>query len=60
MNYEELYRKELELKTFHNPCSYIRQIRNECRVQRMTYRTRKKKKTWLTRFMSGMTVSRSE
>ncbi|RCX16979.1 hypothetical protein DFP94_11039 [Fontibacillus phaseoli] len=60
MNYEELYRKELELKSFHNPCSYIRQIRNECRERRMTYRIRKKKKTWLARFMGRMTVSKND
>lgn len=42
MSYEEFYRRELELKTFHNPKVSIAQVRNECRERRMTYRLGKK------------------
>lgn len=54
LSYEEFYRRELELKTFHNPKVSIAQVRNECRERRMTYQLGKKKKTWIARFLGIM------
>lgn len=58
MSAEELFRREMELREFHNPKKWIRQAANECRERKMTYRLSPKKKAWITRlaavFQPGM------
>ncbi|MEF2965973.1 hypothetical protein V3851_09035 [Paenibacillus sp. M1] len=53
-NYEELYRRELELQAFHDPKKQSRFMQHECRTRKMTYRCKRGKKTWFSRVISTL------
>ncbi|WP_223066294.1 hypothetical protein [Paenibacillus caui] len=48
MRFEELYRMEMELRTFHQFKGLDRRVADPCREQMMTDRIPKKKKPWVT------------